>query len=175
MFDIKEDLLTIDLFFILSLPAPYKKYQINNTYFLIYLYIDKLPILSYYNTLTISHFHLLYLTPIYIYNIQLPPKLSSHTLLTARRTNRTRRYFQTMQPHSHKQAKQAPHRTESTSSSKRPLALKTAPHAPRRRIAILPARKRFKTRHNIVRRDCAKHDGWSYTITDRFPSLIIFI
>ena len=28
-----------------------------------------------------------------------------------------------------------------------------------------PARKRFELRHNIVRRDCAKHDGWSYTIT----------
>ena len=31
-----------------------------------------------------------------------------------------------------------------------------------------PARKRFELRHNIVRRDCAKLDGWSYTITDRF-------
>lgn len=29
------------------------------------------------------------------------------------------------------------------------------------------ARKRFELRHNIVRRDCAKHDGWSYTITVR--------
>ena len=28
-----------------------------------------------------------------------------------------------------------------------------------------PARKCFELRHNIVRRDCAKHDGWSYTIT----------
>ena len=28
------------------------------------------------------------------------------------------------------------------------------------------ARKRFELRHNIVRRDCAKHDGWSYTITE---------
>lgn len=28
-----------------------------------------------------------------------------------------------------------------------------------------PARKRFELRHNIVRRDCAKHDGWSYTVT----------
>ena len=28
-----------------------------------------------------------------------------------------------------------------------------------------PARKCFELRHNIVRRDCAKHAGWSYTIT----------
>ena len=28
------------------------------------------------------------------------------------------------------------------------------------------ARKCFQPRHNIVRRDCAKHDGWSYTITE---------
>lgn len=35
-----------------------------------------------------------------------------------------------------------------------------------------PARKRFELRHNIVRRDCAKHDGWSYTITDRFYHLL---
>ena len=26
-------------------------------------------------------------------------------------------------------------------------------------------REQAKTRHNIVRRDCAKHVGWSYTIT----------
>ena len=30
-----------------------------------------------------------------------------------------------------------------------------------------PARKRFELRHNIVRRDCVKHDGWNYTITVR--------
>ena len=36
-----------------------------------------------------------------------------------------------MYPYAHKQAKQAPHRTESTSPSKRQPALKTAPHAPR--------------------------------------------
>ena len=29
-----------------------------------------------------------------------------------------------------------------------------------------PARKCFELLHNIVRRDCAKHDGWSYTITE---------
>lgn len=28
-----------------------------------------------------------------------------------------------------------------------------------------PARKRFELRHIVVRRDCAKHAGWSYTIT----------
>ena len=32
-------------------------------------------------------------------------------------------------------------------------------------VLPLPARKCFELRHNIVRRDCAKHDGWSYTIT----------
>ena len=36
-----------------------------------------------------------------------------------------------MYPRAHKQAKQAPCRTESTSISKRQSALKTAPHAPR--------------------------------------------
>ena len=35
-----------------------------------------------------------------------------------------------------------------------------------------PARKRFELRHNIVRRDCAKHDGWSYTITASFVNVI---
>ena len=35
-----------------------------------------------------------------------------------------------MYPQAHKQAKQAPHRTESTSLSKRQPAFKTAPHAP---------------------------------------------
>ena len=35
-----------------------------------------------------------------------------------------------------------------------------------------PARKCFELRHNIVRRDCAKHAGWSYTITDRFYHLL---
>lgn len=28
-----------------------------------------------------------------------------------------------------------------------------------------PARKRFELRHNMVRRDCAKLNEWSYTIT----------
>ena len=49
-----------------------------------------------------------------------------------------------MLPDAHKQAKQAPHRTESTSLSKRQPALKTAPHAPRFTTAkkyVLPARK----------------------------------
>ena len=57
-----------------------------------------------------------------------------------------------MYPDAHKQAKQAPHRTESTSPSKRQPALKNAPHAPRFTTAkkfVLPARKCFKTRHNI--------------------------
>ena len=63
----------------------------------------------------------------------------------------------------HKQAKQAPHRTESTSLGKCLPALKTAPHAPRFTIAkkyVLPARKCFKTRHNINEATCAKQNEW---------------
>ena len=33
-----------------------------------------------------------------------------------------------------------------------------------RALFNFPAREQVKTRHNIVRRDCAKHDEWSYTI-----------
>ena len=68
-----------------------------------------------------------------------------------------------MYPYAHKQAKQAPHRTESTSLSKCQLALKTAPHAPRFTTAkkyVLPARKCFKTRHNIYEATCAKQNEW---------------
>ena len=36
-----------------------------------------------------------------------------------------------------------------------------------------PARKRFELRHNIVRRDCAKHAGWSYIIADIVTSQIL--
>ena len=68
-----------------------------------------------------------------------------------------------MLPDAHKQAKQAPHRTESTSLSKRQRALKTAPHAPRFTTAkkyVLPARESFKTRHNIYEATCAKQNEW---------------
>ena len=68
-----------------------------------------------------------------------------------------------MLPDAHKQAKQAPHRTESTSLSKRQPALKTAPHAPRFTTAKKlnsPARKSFKTRHNIYEAICAKQNEW---------------
>ena len=68
-----------------------------------------------------------------------------------------------MYPYAHKQANQAPCRTESTSISKRQSALKTAPHAPRFTTAkkyVLPARKCFKTRHNIYEATCAKQDKW---------------
>ena len=68
-----------------------------------------------------------------------------------------------MYPCAHKQAKQAPCRTESTSLSKRQPAHKTAPHAPRFTTAkkyVLPARKRFKTRHNINEATCAKQNEW---------------
>ena len=57
-----------------------------------------------------------------------------------------------MYPDAHKQAKQAPCRTKSISLSKRQPAFKTAPHAPRFTTAKKlnsPARKSFKTRHNI--------------------------
>ena len=66
-----------------------------------------------------------------------------------------------MYPDAHKQAKQAPCRTKSTSLSKRQPALKTAPHAPRFTTAkkyVLPARKCFKTRHNINEATCAKQN-----------------
>ena len=68
-----------------------------------------------------------------------------------------------MLPDAHKQAKQAPYRTESTSLSKCLPALKTAPHAPRFTTAkkyVLPARKCFKTRHNIYEATCAKQNEW---------------
>ena len=68
-----------------------------------------------------------------------------------------------MYPDAHKQAKQAPHRTESTSLSKCQPALKTAPHAPRFTTAkkyVLPARKYFKTRHNINEATCANQNEW---------------
>ena len=39
-------------------------------------------------------------------------------------------------------------------------------------FCVLGAREQVKTRHNIVRRDCAKLDGWSYTITDGFYHLL---
>ena len=68
-----------------------------------------------------------------------------------------------MLPDAHKQAKQAPHRTESTSLSKCQPALKAAPHAPRFTTAkkyVLPARKCFKTRHNIYEATCAKQNEW---------------
>ena len=68
-----------------------------------------------------------------------------------------------MLPDAHKQAKQAPHRTESTSLSKCQPALKTAPHAPRFTTAkkyVLPARKYFKTRHNIYEATCTKQNEW---------------
>ena len=68
-----------------------------------------------------------------------------------------------MYPYAHKQAKQAPHRTKSTSLSKRQPALKTAPHAPPfHNIKKLnsPARKYFKTRHNINEATCAKQNEW---------------
>ena len=68
-----------------------------------------------------------------------------------------------MYPYAHKQAKQAPHRTESTSLSKCQPALKTAPHAPRFTISKKlnsPARKCFKTRHNIYEATCAKQNEW---------------
>lgn len=68
-----------------------------------------------------------------------------------------------MLPDAHKQAKQAPYRTESNSLSKRQPALKTAPHAPRFTIAKKlnsPTRKSFKTRHNIYEATCAKQNEW---------------
>ena len=68
-----------------------------------------------------------------------------------------------MYPDAHKQAKQAPHCTKSTSLSKRQPALKNAPHAPRFTTAkkyVLPARKYFKTRHNINEATCAKQNEW---------------
>ena len=68
-----------------------------------------------------------------------------------------------MLPHAHKQAKQAPHRTESTSLSKCQPALKIARHAPRFAISKKlnsPARKSFKTRHNIYETTCAKQNEW---------------
>ena len=68
-----------------------------------------------------------------------------------------------MYPDAHKQAKQAPCRTKSTSLSKCQPALKTAPHAPRFTTAkkyVLPARKCFKTRHNIYEATCAKQNEW---------------
>ena len=68
-----------------------------------------------------------------------------------------------MYPDAHKQAKQAPHRTKSTSLSKRQPALKTTPHAPRFAISKKlnsPARKYFKTRHNIYEATCAKQNEW---------------
>ena len=68
-----------------------------------------------------------------------------------------------MLPRAHKQAKQAPHRTESTSLSKYLPALKNAPHAPRFTTAkkyVLPARKCLKTRHNIYEATCAKQNEW---------------
>ena len=68
-----------------------------------------------------------------------------------------------MYPYAHKQAKQAPCRAESTSLSKRQPALKTAPHAPRFATAkkyVLPARKSFKSRHNIYEATCAKQNEW---------------
>ena len=68
-----------------------------------------------------------------------------------------------MYPRAHKQAKQAPCRTESTSISKRQSALKTAPHAPRFAISKKlnsPTRKSFKTRHNIYEATCAKQNEW---------------
>ena len=68
-----------------------------------------------------------------------------------------------MYPRAHKQAKQAPCRTESTSLSKCQPALKTAPHAPRFAITKKlnsPARNGFKTRHNIDEATCAKQDKW---------------
>ena len=57
-----------------------------------------------------------------------------------------------MYPYAHKQAKQSPCRTKSISLSKRQPAFKTAPRAPCFTTAkkyVLPARKSFKTRHNI--------------------------
>ena len=68
-----------------------------------------------------------------------------------------------MYPYAHKQAKQAPYRTESTSLSKCQPAPKTAHHAPRFTTAkkyVLPARKSFKTRHNIYEATCAKQNEW---------------
>ena len=68
-----------------------------------------------------------------------------------------------MYPDAHKQAKQAPCRTESTNLSKRQPALKNAPHAPRFTISKKlnsPARKYFKTRHNINETTCAKQNEW---------------
>ena len=68
-----------------------------------------------------------------------------------------------MYPYAHKQAKQAPYRTESTSLSKCQPALKTAPHAPRFAISKKlnsPARKSFKSRHNIYEATCAKQNEW---------------
>ena len=68
-----------------------------------------------------------------------------------------------MYPYAHKQAKQAPCRTKSISLSKRQPALKTAPHAPRFAISKKlnsPARKSFKTRHNIDEATCAKQNEW---------------
>ena len=66
-----------------------------------------------------------------------------------------------MYPQAHKQAKQAPHRTESTSLSKRQPAPKTAPHVPRFAISKKlnsPTRECFKTRHNIDEATCAKQN-----------------
>ena len=85
---------------------------------------------------------------IYFIYITFSKTLFSH-ITDRRRTNRTRSYFQTMYPYTHKQAKQAPYRTESTSLSKCQLALKTAPHAPRFAISKKlnsPTLKCFKTR-----------------------------
>ena len=68
-----------------------------------------------------------------------------------------------MYPYAHKQAKQAPCRTKWISLSKCQPALKTAPHAPRFTTAKKlnsPARKSFKTRHNIYEAICAKQNEW---------------
>ena len=68
-----------------------------------------------------------------------------------------------MYPYAHKQAKQAPCRTKSISLSKRQPAFKIARHAPRFAISKKlnsPARKCFKTRHNIYETTCAKQNEW---------------
>ena len=68
-----------------------------------------------------------------------------------------------MLPDAHKQAKQAPHRTESTSLSKRQRALKKLPTRPVFKlleIAEVGARDSLKTRHNIYEATCAKQNEW---------------